>query len=69
MVSIPALWLPILVSTVLVFVASSLVWMVLAHHKSDASRMPDEAAALEALGRQNLRPASTASRGRTRWPR
>ena len=56
MVSIPALWLPILVSTILVFVASSLVWMVLTHHRSDSRRLPDEAGALEALGRQNLRP-------------
>jgi len=40
MVSIPELWLwlPILVSTALVFVASNLVWMALPHHKSDAKR-------------------------------
>jgi high-affinity Fe2+/Pb2+ permease len=56
MVSIPALWLPILVSTILVFVASSVVWMALPHHKSDARRLPDEAAAIDALGRQNLKP-------------
>ena len=56
MVTIPALWLPILVATILVFVASCIVWMALPHHKSDARRMPDEAAALEALGRQNLKP-------------
>ena len=42
MVSIPELWLPILVATVLVFVASNIVWMVLPHHKSDARRLPDE---------------------------
>ena len=56
MVSIPELWLPILVSTVLVFVASNVVWMALPHHKSDASRLPDEAAALEVLGKQGLKP-------------
>ena len=50
MVSIPELWLPILVATVLVFVASNLVWMVLPHHKSDARRLPDEAAALGRAG-------------------
>jgi hypothetical protein len=50
------LWLPILVATVLVFVASSIVWMVLPHHKSDARRLPDEAAALEVLGKQGLAP-------------
>jgi len=56
MVSIPSLWLPILVATVLVFVASSLVWMVLPHHKSDTRRLPDEAPALDVLGKQGLKP-------------
>jgi hypothetical protein len=55
-VLIHELWLPILVSTVLVFVASNLVWMVLPHHKSDATRLPDEAAALDVLGKQGLKP-------------
>jgi hypothetical protein len=56
MVPIPALWLPILVATVLVFVASSLVWMALPHHKSDTRRLPDEAAAVDVLGKQGLLP-------------
>ena len=56
MVSIPELWLPILVATVLVFVASNIVWMALPHHKSDATRLPDEAAALDVLGKQGLTP-------------
>jgi hypothetical protein len=56
MVSIPELWLPMLVATVLVFVASNIVWMVLPHHKSDARRLPDEAGALDALGKQGLKP-------------
>jgi len=56
MVLIHELWLPILVSTVLVFVASNLVWMVLPHHKSDARRLPDEAGAMDALGKQGLKP-------------
>jgi len=56
MVSIPELWLPIVVATVLVFVASNIVWMVLPHHKSDSRRLPDEAAALDALGKQGLKP-------------
>ncbi len=29
------LWLPIVVSAVIVFVASFLAWMVLPHHKGD----------------------------------
>ena len=56
MVTLAMLWLPILVATVLVFVASNLVWMVLPHHKKDTQRLPDEAAALEVLGKQGLAP-------------
>ena len=56
MVTLDQLWLPILVATVLVFVWSNLVWMVLPHHKSDTRRLPDEAAVLEAVGKQGLRP-------------
>jgi hypothetical protein len=56
MVPIPELWLPILVATVLVFVASNLVWMVLPHHRSDMRRLPDEAAATDVLGKQGLKP-------------
>ena len=56
MVSIPSLWLPILVATVLVFVASSLVWMALPHHKSDTRPLPDEASAMDVLGKQGLKP-------------
>jgi hypothetical protein len=56
MVPIADLWIPILVSTVLVFVASNLVWTVLPFHKSDSRRLPDEAATVEALAKQGLRP-------------
>jgi hypothetical protein len=42
MVPITALWLPILLGAVLVFIASSLVHMVLPFHKSDYSRVPKE---------------------------
>ncbi len=56
MVPIPDLWLPILVATVLVFVASNVVWMALPHHKSDTKRLPDEASALEVIGKQGLAP-------------
>ncbi|MCG8468462.1 MAG: hypothetical protein MJB57_09690 [Gemmatimonadetes bacterium] len=50
MVTMGALLVPILVAAVLVFVVSSLVWMVLPHHKNDYSGLPNEAAVLEALG-------------------
>jgi hypothetical protein len=42
--------LPILIAAALVFIMSSLVWMVLPHHKSDFERLPDEDAVLDALG-------------------
>ncbi len=37
-----ALWLPILLSTVIVFIASSIIHMVLPYHKSDYRKLPDE---------------------------
>lgn len=42
MVGLDALWLPILLSSVIVFVASSVIHMVLPWHKSDYSKIPDE---------------------------
>ena len=56
MVPTADLWVPILVSTVLVFVASNLVWTVLPFHKSDTRRLPDEAATVAALAKQELKP-------------
>jgi hypothetical protein len=50
------LWMPILLSAVLVFVASSLIWNLLGAHKWHVKAMPDEAGALEALGKQNMGP-------------
>ncbi len=47
--SILSLWLPILASAIIVFVASALVWMVLPWHKSDFKKLPDEEAARRAL--------------------
>ena len=49
MVSLGALWIPILLAAALVFVASSVVWMVLPHHRDDFSGLPDEEAARRAL--------------------
>lgn len=42
MVSLAELWLPILVSSVFVFIASALAWMALPHHKKDISHLPKE---------------------------
>jgi hypothetical protein len=41
MVTLATLWLPIVVSGSFVFVASSILWMVLPFHKSDYRGLPD----------------------------
>src|SRR4026208_979011 len=49
MVSLTQLWMPILLSAVVVFIASSVIHMVLGYHKSDFSRVPNESAAQDVL--------------------
>src|SRR5919108_5595784 len=49
MVPLTALWLPILLSAVIVFVASSLIHMVLPWHKGDYPKLPNEDALRAAL--------------------
>ena len=49
MVPLAALWLPILLAAVLVFLASSLVHMVLGYHANDWRKVPAEDALLESL--------------------
>ena len=49
MVTIGALWLPILLSAIAVWVASAIIWMAMPHHKSDWRKLPDEGAARRAL--------------------
>src|SRR6266511_3592570 len=49
MTGLSALWLPILLSAVLVFVASSLIHMVLPWHKSDYPKLPNEQKVIDAL--------------------
>jgi hypothetical protein len=49
MVSLTALWLPIVVSAVIVFFASFIMHMVLPYHRSDYRQLPDEPAILAAL--------------------
>jgi hypothetical protein len=56
------LWLPVLVSAVVVFVASFLAWMVLPHHKKDIKTLPDEKALTDHLRKLNLPP------GTYMWP-
>ncbi len=49
MTALSALWLPILLSAVVVFVVSSLIHMVLPWHKGDYPRIPNEDKVLSAL--------------------
>lgn len=44
-----SLWLPILLSAVIVFIASSLIWMILKYHDSEWKKLPDEEAARAAM--------------------
>lgn len=44
-----ALWLPIVLSTVLVFVASSVMHMLLPYHRTDYHQLPDEEKILSVL--------------------
>ena len=47
--SIMTLWQPILLSSVLVFVAGAVIWMVMPWHKSDWSKLSDEEGTRNAL--------------------
>jgi hypothetical protein len=49
MVSIPSLWLPILLSAVFIFVISSIIHMVLTYHYNDFRKAPDEDQLMDAL--------------------
>ncbi len=56
MVPLTALWLPILLAAVIVFVASSLIHMVLKYHQSDYRQLPEEDKLLSALRPAGLTP-------------
>ena len=56
MVTLSQLWLPILVSAVFVFVASSIIHMATPWHKDDYSQVPNEDKVMEALRPFNLPP-------------
>jgi hypothetical protein len=49
MLFLAALWLPILLSAVFVFIASSIMHMVLPYHKSDYRQLPEEDKLLPSL--------------------
>jgi hypothetical protein len=56
MVALTALSLPILLSAVLVFVASSVVHMVVPWHRNDLKRLPGEDAVREAIRKAGIGP-------------
>ena len=54
MVPLAALWMPIVLSAVIVFIASSIMHMVLPYHKSDYSQLPNEDTVRATLRAANL---------------
>lgn len=57
MVPVMSLWMPVLVSAVIVFVVSSIIHMATPWHKGDYKTIPNEDAALDALRPLNIPPA------------
>ena len=56
MIGLVDLWLPVLLSAVFVFVASSVLHMVLPIHRSDYQKLAGEAEVLEAMRAQSVQP-------------
>ena len=56
MVTLTALWWQILVAAAFVFVASSLIHMVLPYHRTDYGKVPDEDGVMDALRGFNIPP-------------
>ena len=58
MIPIASLWLPILLSAVGVFIASSIIHMALGYHNKDHEGMPDEADVLASMRGAGVKPGS-----------
>ena len=56
MVPILSLWIPILLSAVVVFIVSSIIHMLLPYHHSDFSKVPDEEEVMNSLGKIGIPP-------------
>ena len=56
MVGLSALWMPIVVSSVFVFIALALIHALLGWHKGDMNALPGEAKLMESLRVQNVQP-------------
>jgi hypothetical protein len=60
MVPVLSLWLPIILSAVFVYVASSIIHMVLPYHRNDMRKLPREDEVAEALRRFDIPPGDYA---------
>jgi hypothetical protein len=58
MIPIASLWLPILLSGVGVFIASSIIHMALGYHNSDYAKMPEEENVLASMRDAGVQPGS-----------
>jgi hypothetical protein len=56
MVPLASLWLPILLSSVIVFVASSIIHMALPYHRNDMRKLPNEDEVFAAFRKFNIPP-------------
>ena len=56
MVQIWALWLPIVLSAVVVFIASSILHMVFKYHQSDYQQVPDEGSVMASMRKAGVTP-------------
>jgi hypothetical protein len=56
MVPLASLWVPVLVSAVFVFVASSVIHMALPYHRNDFGQVPSEDGVMDALRRFTIPP-------------
>ena len=56
MVGLTALWLPVLLAAVFVFIASSIIHMLLPYHRSNYKKLPDEDNIRKMLRAANLAP-------------
>ena len=56
MVPLTVLWLPILVSAVVIFFASFIMHMVLSYHRSDYRALPDEERVTDAMRNAGVTP-------------
>ena len=60
MTCILSLWLPVLLSAILVFVASSVIHMLLSYHAGDARPVPDQEKVMDTLRSLEIPPGDYA---------